>query len=114
MLDGLEIKTRRVFLKMKQDEFAQKLGISRQYLSRLESGRERVSENLEAKYNELFGTKRLVSITTGRGVECPRCHGTSPLEKLSEPKDELNTVYHCADCGNYFTIGESWGLHYRP
>ena len=114
MLEGLEIKARRVHLHMKQDEFAERLGISRQYLSRLESGRDRVSENLEAKYNELFGTRRLVSITSSRGVECPKCYGTSPLDKLNDPDDELDTIYRCTYCGHYFTVGESWKLHYRP
>ena len=114
MLDGLEIKTRRVFLKIGQDEFAQKLGISRQYLSRLETGRELASQSLETKYNELFGTKRLISITLSRGVECPKCYGTSPLELLNDPKDELDKIYRCTGCGNYFTVGESWSLHYRP
>lgn len=112
MLDALELITRRTQEKLTQQDFARMLGISQNYLSELEGGHKRVSKALEAKYDRLYA-KRLVAITTGRGVECPRCHGTSPLEKLNDPKDELDTVYRCADCGYYFTIGESWGLHYR-
>lgn len=113
MLDADELIARRLNEKLSQEDFARVLRISQSYLSEVESGRKKVSPALEIRYDGLY-PKRLVSFTTSRGVECPRCHGLSPLQKLSEPKDELDTVYHCVDCDYYFSIGESWGLHYRP
>jgi transcriptional regulator with XRE-family HTH domain len=112
VLDADELITRRLNEKLSQEDFARVLKISQSYLSEVESGRKKVSQALEARYDRLY-PKRLVNLTTGRGVECPRCYGLSPLAKLSEPEDELDTVYHCADCDYYFTIGQAWGLHYR-
>jgi len=113
VLDALELSARRIQEKLTQADFAKKLGISQSYLTGLERGLIKVSDKLEKRYDRLY-PKRLTSITFKRGIECPKCHGTSPLEKLSEPKDELNTVWHCTDCGYYFTTGESWQMHYRP
>ena len=113
MLDTIELIARRTNEKLTQEDFARMLGITRTYLSEIENGRKKISQALEAKYDRLY-SKRLISITFSRGVECPRCYGTSPLELLNDPKDELDKIYHCADCGYYFTIGESWNLHYRP
>jgi transcriptional regulator with XRE-family HTH domain len=112
MLDAIELKSRRINEKLSQQDFAKILGISQNYLSEIESGHKKVAKVLEAKYDQLY-PKRLVSITTGRGVQCPECHETN-LEKLNDPEDELDTIYRCRNCGYYFTVGESWGLHYRP
>ena len=115
MLQPIEIKARRLYLHMNQTEFAEKLKISRQYLSRLESGRERISQSFEKKYDKLFGTERLISTMYKRGIECPNCYITTPPKKLSgSKKDELDEVYQCPECNYIFTVGESWGLHYRP
>ena len=113
MLDAIELTTRRFHEKLTQDDYAKKLGISQNYLSEIETGRKKASKALEKRYDRLY-PKRLVSITTGRGIECPRCYGTSPLELLNDPIDELDKIYRCRDCDYYFTVGEAWGLHYRP
>ena len=114
MLRAEEIRARRAVERLTQAEFAKKLNISRQRLNEIEQERIVASKKIEARYDELYEGKRLIQWTFERGVECPRCHGISPLEKLNEPEDKLNTIYRCRDCGYYFTTGESWGLHYRP
>ncbi len=112
MLEPIELVTRRTQDKLTQEEFAKILKISQNYLSELERGSKKVTKALETRYNRLY-PKRLISITTGRGVECPRCNSVKAPEKLSEPKDELDTVYRCTECDYYFALGEAYGLHYR-
>jgi transcriptional regulator with XRE-family HTH domain len=112
VLDALELITRRTQEKLSQADFARMLGISQNYLSELESGHKQVGKALETKYNQLY-PKRLVSITFSRGVECPKCR-ESHLEPLNDPDDELDKIYRCKDCSHIFTVGQAWGLHYRP
>jgi transcriptional regulator with XRE-family HTH domain len=113
MLRAEELKARRAVEKLSQDELASMLGITRTYLSEIENGRKKVSKALEERYDRIY-PKRLIDITWSRGVECPRCHTTTPPKKLSEPKDKLDTVYYCPKCGYYFPLGEAWGYRYRP
>lgn len=114
MLDALELVTRRTNEKLSQEDFAKMLGITRTYLSEIERGRKKISEALEKRYNRLY-PKRLVSITTRRGIECPQCHSIEAPKKLSDSKvDELDEVYQCVNCNYVFPVGESWKLHYRP
>jgi DNA-binding XRE family transcriptional regulator len=114
MLRAEEVRARRAVERLTQAEFAKKLSISRQRLNELEQERIVPSKKIEARYDELYKGKRLIQIEFTRGVECPRCYGTSPLELLNDPADELDKIYRCKDCGYYFTVGESWSLHYRP
>jgi transcriptional regulator with XRE-family HTH domain len=112
MLKALELKARRANERLTQNELASKLGISRNYLSEIEAGRKPITDEIEKRYNATY-PKRLISLEWSRGVECPKCHETR-LELLNDPKDELDKIYRCRDCGHYFTVGESWNLHYRP
>lgn len=109
MIDTIEFRARRVVLKLTQKQLALMLDISREHLCRLESGKLRVSSKLERRYNELFGTRRLISFRTERGVDCLRCANFN-LERLNEPENPLNTIWRCKDCGLYFTTREAWHI----
>ena len=108
MLDCLELKARRLHLALSQDEFAKLLGISREHLSRLENSKVFAGRKLEVRYNSLF-PKRLIEYRSGRGVQCPKCTSLN-REVLNEPDNPLNTIWHCRDCGLYFTTREAWGM----
>lgn len=92
---------------LSQKEFAKMLGISQEHLSRVETGKLQVSTKLEARYNKLFGTRRLIEARVTRGVDCPQCAGIR-LKRLNESENPLNTIWRCEDCGLHFTSREAW------
>lgn len=53
-----ELKNLRIDLRLKQDEFAQRLNISRGYLNRLESGKTVISDNLLQRISSIFETPK--------------------------------------------------------
>ena len=112
MLKSYELRARRAVEKLSQDEFAKKLGISRERLIAIErEDNMTVDDKIEATYNKLY-PKRLLNITFKRGVGCTNC-GESRLELLNDPEDELEKIYRCKDCGCVFTVGQSFGLRYQ-
>jgi len=109
VIDSLELKARRLNRKLSQREFAERLGITQEHYNRLENGKLPISRKLERRYEKLFGTRRLIEFRAERGVGCPFC-GEIDLKQLSEPENRLNTIWHCRNCGRYFTTREAWHI----
>jgi transcriptional regulator with XRE-family HTH domain len=48
-----------------------------------------------------------------RGIECPKCFGMSPLEKIKEAEDILDVKWRCKDCAYEFFTREAWNIDNR-
>ncbi len=110
MIDKLELKARRLNLNLSQLEFARVLGVSEEHYNRLEKGKIlKISKKLTRRYEQLYGTKRLISITWMRGVMCPFCKSELPPERLmQDERDPEGDYYRCHACGKRFTAREAW------
>jgi transcriptional regulator with XRE-family HTH domain len=107
MLSDYELRARRAVERSTQEAFAKKLKISRQFLNRIESGKVlKLSKKLEARYNELYGGKRLISVDFYVPPPCINCGRDVPEDKepkrvhMGETRDR--DVYLCPNCGEYF------------
>jgi DNA-binding XRE family transcriptional regulator len=107
MLEDYELGARRAVEHATQKAFAKKLHISRQYLARIEAGKVRkLSKKLEARYNTLYGGKRLIQIEFYTPLSCPYCgrdveEGKEP-KRVHMGKTRQDDVYLCPICGTYF------------
>ncbi len=112
MLDSLELKARMKVENLSTAELADKLRISRQYLHRVVVGKvESVSERLEARYDNLY-SRRLIVTRTYRGAECPFCSPEIETEpKRIYPGNDLDDdLYECDVCKRRFTYREAMHL----
>jgi len=119
-LKSYEIRARRAVEKLTQDQFAKKLGISRQHLIDIEADKVRkIGAEIERRYDELYNGHRLISITWSRGVSCPYpdCFDKDNLdekrvwpEDASPDRDVLNDVYVCNSCMRTFTVRQAWKM----
>lgn len=113
MIDQYEIRARRAVLHMTQAQFAQKLGVTRQYLNKIESGKiEQISRSFERRYDTRF-PERLINIRFKRGVMCPFCVDTElPPQRIDfgERDDSDSDVYQCRACKRKFTQREAFRL----
>jgi transcriptional regulator with XRE-family HTH domain len=109
MIDRLELKARRLNLKLSQLEFAHVLGCSEEHYNRVEKGRLAPSKKLARRYEELYGRQPLINITWTRGVECLFCHSElSPERLMRDDHDAEGDYYVCRECGKRFTAREAW------
>ena len=113
MLEPTELRARRAVLKVSQAEFANMLGISRQYLNRLETGKAKPSLKLQARYRQLF-PEPLVKVTFGIPLKCPRC-GERETERITDSDDASYEIHQCEVCGAPFLRGHANGtIPYWP
>lgn len=106
MLKDYEIRARRAVEKKTQAEFAEMLGISRQHLIDIESGKVKINKELERRYNILYGGKRLITTEWYTPPPCPTCgrdvpEGKEPVRK-HQGATRADDVYQCPICGLYF------------
>jgi transcriptional regulator with XRE-family HTH domain len=112
MLTANEIRTRRKHERLTQENMAAKLGLSRQYLNKIENKKVPISPRLEKRYNLVFGTDRLIK-TASRSVKCPYCNELEKIDHLNIHRiafDEGDNVYQCMTCQRVFTQRESFRL----
>ncbi len=57
MKSGMELKIKRIMLGIKANEIAQLLGVSNAYITYMEKGEKRISEDKYIKWTEFLGIK---------------------------------------------------------
>lgn len=107
---AIELIARRKNDRLTQEQLADTLGISRQYLNKIEKGKAQPSKRLEAIYDKKYPYRLLTVHELERICRCPFCNTENSPIRLLNDADDSNIVWRCPDCAHNFTSRESFHL----